>query len=96
MFALFCLLLLPLFFQRSTMTSAKHLAYRRGALGYQSPNPTNQDSIKTWLKHEEPNSTNRRTRQRQEVINQIPSSSLSAYSKAASLFHRTAFNIKTK
>jgi len=33
---------------------------------YQGPNQTNQDSIKAWLKHEEPNST----RQQQEVINQ--------------------------
>ncbi len=33
---------------------------------YQGPNQTNQDLIKAWLKHEEPNST----RQQQEVINQ--------------------------
>ncbi len=38
---------------------------------YQGPNQTNQDSIKAWLKHEEPNFT----RQQQEVINQTPSSS---------------------
>ncbi len=40
-----------------------------GAVEYQGPNQTNQDSIPAWLKHEEPNST----RQQQKVINQTPS-----------------------
>ncbi len=47
---------------------------------YQRVNQTNHGSIKTWLKHEEPNSTNRRTRHRQEFVNQIPGSSPSEYS----------------
>ncbi len=46
---------------------------------YQGLNQKNQDSIKAWLKHEEPNSTKGRTRQQQEVVNQIPSSSPSEY-----------------
>ncbi len=46
-----------------------------GGVVYQGLNQTNQDSIKAWLKHEEPNSTKGRTRQQQEVVNQIPSSS---------------------
>ncbi len=48
---------------------------------YQGPNQTNQDLIKAWLKHEEPNFTTGRTRQKQEVVNQIPSSSPSEYSQ---------------
>ncbi len=48
---------------------------------YQGQNQTNQDLIKAWLKHEEPNSTTGRTRQQQEVVNQIPSSSPSEYSR---------------
>ncbi len=74
-----------------------------GYVVYQGPNQTNQDSIKTWLKHEEPNSTKGRTRQRQEVVNHIPSSSPSEYSLTikpimlqAILSHRMACNIKTK
>ncbi len=49
---------------------------------YQGPNQTNQDSIKAWLKHEEPNST----RQQQEVINQT----------LAPAHLNTVCNIKTK
>ncbi len=48
---------------------------------YQGPNQTNQDLIKAWLKHEEQNSTKGRTRQQQEVVNQIPSSSPSEYTR---------------
>ncbi len=52
------------------------------AVVYQGPNQTNQDSIKAWLKHEEPNST----RQQQEVINQT----------LAPAHLNTPCNIKTK
>ncbi len=53
---------------------------------YQGPNQTNQDSIKVWLKHEEPNSTKGRTRQQQEVVNQFPSSCLTEYSLTSKPF----------
>ncbi len=52
-----------------------------GCVVYQGPNQTNQDLIKAWLKHEEPNSTKGRTRQQQKVVNQIPSSSPSEYTR---------------
>ncbi len=63
--------------QQSDDISDHYLVMR---VGYQRLNQTNQDSIRIWLKHEEPNSTNRRTRQRQDVVNQIPTSSPSEYS----------------
>ncbi len=58
---------------------------------YQGPNQTNQDSIKAWLKHKEPNSTKGRTRQQQEVVNQIPSSSPSEYSLTSKPFSQNSW-----
>ncbi len=58
---------------------------------YQGPNQTNQDSIKAWLKHEKPNSTKGRTRQQQEVVNQIPSSSPSEYSLTSKPFSQNGW-----
>ncbi len=61
--------------QYGTQDQHQPLGRMEYSVVYQGPNQTNQDSIKTWLKHEEPNST----RQQQEVINQTPSSSPSEY-----------------
>ncbi len=58
---------------------------------YQGPNQTNQDLIKAWLKHEEPNSTKGRTRQQEEVVNQIPSSSPSEYSLTSKPFSQNGW-----
>ncbi len=72
--------------KREKQVGKQNDAIGNACVVYQGPNQTNQDSIKAWLKHEEPNSTKGRTRQQQEVLNQIPSSSPSEYSLTSKPF----------
>ncbi len=49
--------LISIFFIKNVKTTLQ-----KHSVVYQGPNQTNQDLIKAWLKHEEPNSTTGRTR----------------------------------